>query len=111
VTEDDARASREVREVTGRAIKRLEVLGWVILFVAAALALLAGALAAYLLEAAFGLPFRPTWAVCALALFVIPALASHAREKRLERGLSPREGPTRHPRTADGRREEADAEG
>ena len=81
---DDAHASREVRKVAERAIRRLNVIEYVILGAAAVLALLAGALAALLLQP-MGLPFRPTWAVASVAIFVVPAAVAYLRERKLER--------------------------
>jgi uncharacterized membrane protein len=87
---DDPGASQKVRQVAERAVRRLNVLEYVILAVAAVLALLAGAVAAFLLEAALGFPFRPTWAVASLALFCIPAAVAYLKEKRLDRRGSAR---------------------
>ena len=103
---DDPRASQQVRRVAERAVRRLNVLEYVILAAAAVLALLAGAVAGFLVEAAFGLPFRPSWAVASLALFCIPAAAAYLRERRLER-----QGRRRPPRETDTEREESEAGG
>ena len=79
--EDHERA----REVAGRAIRRLNILEHVVLVLAAVLALAAGAVAAFLLGEAAGLPFRPTWAVASVLLFVIPAAAVYVRDRRERR--------------------------
>lgn len=84
MTRDEA-ASRQVRQVAERAIRRLNVLEYVILAAAAGLALLAGGLAALVLDAALGLPFRTTWLVASLVLFVIPAWIAYSRERKLAR--------------------------
>jgi len=79
------RAEEEVRalqEIAARAARRLEILQWVILFVAAVLATAAGALIAFLASDLLGLPFRPTWMVASLLLFVVPAAWSYRRLKR-----------------------------
>ncbi len=79
---DDAIASLQIRRVATRAIWRLNILEWVILAVAAGLALLAGALAAFLANAALGLPFRPSWVVASLLIFGVPAAVTYLRERR-----------------------------
>lgn len=69
-------------EVMQRAIRRLGVLETLFLLLAAAAALVAGALVAWLLGQAVGFPFRPTWAVSALLLFLLPGGASYWRARR-----------------------------
>ena len=86
VKKHEAKTSAEVQKVAARAVRRLNILEWVILAVAAGLAMLAGALAALMLRTAFQLPFRPTWIVASLALFVIPAASSYVRARRLDAG-------------------------
>lgn len=80
--EEDARA---LQQVAARAARRLEVLQWVIMLVAAVLATGAGALVAFLAAGPLGLPFRPIWMVASLLLFVVPASWSYRRLKREER--------------------------
>ena len=70
--------------MAARAVRRLNVLEWLIVGVAAGFAMLAGALTALMLRTAFGLPFRPTWIVASLALFVIPATVSYLRARRFD---------------------------
>ena len=72
-------------EVMDRAIRRLGVLEWLFLGLAAAGALLAGALVAWLLQQSVGWSFRITWAVTALLLFVVPGSISWLRLRREER--------------------------
>jgi uncharacterized membrane protein len=79
---DDAELAREVAE---RAIRRLNVLEHLFLLVAAGAALLAGLLVAWLLSQSAGAPFRATWAVSALVLFLVPAGMSSIRVRREER--------------------------
>lgn len=76
---------QRAREVTERAIRRLNVLEWVVLVLAAVLALAAGAVTAFLLGEAAGLPYRPTWAVSSVVLFAIPAAVVWLRDRREER--------------------------
>lgn len=71
-------------EVMDRAIRRLGILEHLFLGLAAVAALVAGALVAWLLGQAFELPFRPTWAVSALLLFILPGGVSFWRVRRDE---------------------------
>lgn len=71
-------------EVMDRAIRRLGILEALFLLLAAGAALLAGALVAWLLVQALGLPFRPTWAVASLALFILPGGISLWRVRRAD---------------------------
>jgi uncharacterized membrane protein len=48
------------------------------------LATLAGIITALILETAFGLPFRPTWVLASLILFVVPAVIVYQRAQRRE---------------------------
>lgn len=75
----DRKQSSEVME---RAIWRLRVLENLFIGLAAVAALVAGALVAWLLAKAFGLPFRPTWAASALLLFILPGGLSWWRVRR-----------------------------
>jgi uncharacterized membrane protein len=86
VSETDRRDDAELaREVAARAIRRLNVLEHLFLLVAAGAALLAGLLVAWLLSRSVGAPFRVTWAVSALLLFLVPAGISSIRVRRAER--------------------------
>lgn len=73
------------RQVADRAIRRLNILEHVFLMVAAGAALLAGLIVAWLLAQSVGAPFRVTWAVSALVLFLVPAGISSMRVRREER--------------------------
>lgn len=73
---------RETREEMERAIRRLNALELVILLAAVFFALGGGALVAWFVSTGTELPFRPTWAVLSLLLFVIPGLAVFGRERR-----------------------------
>lgn len=68
-----------------RAIRRLNALEYFILAGAMALALVAGALAAWLVETLFGAPFRASWAVSSLLFFVVPGAIALRRERQTER--------------------------
>jgi len=73
---------KEGREAMERAIWRLGVLEHLFIALAAVAALVAGLLVAWILAQAFGLPFRPTWAVSALLLFILPGGVSWWRVRR-----------------------------
>ena len=87
---DDEEAARITREVTSRAIPRLDVLEWVIFAAAAVLAVVGGALVALLLAGPLGLPFRTTWLVASVVLFVIPGTIALITMRREERRRSDR---------------------
>ena len=78
-------AARATREVAARAIRRLDVLEWVILSGAILLALAGGALVALLLSVPFGFPFGITWIAASLLLFGIPGAVALRRIRREER--------------------------
>jgi len=73
------------REVADRAIRRLNLLEHLFLMVAAGAALLAGLLVTWLISQSFDVPFRTTWAISALVLFLFPASISWVRVRRDER--------------------------
>ncbi|TVR53034.1 MAG: hypothetical protein EA421_12230 [Gemmatimonadales bacterium] len=73
------------REEMDKVIRNLDMLEWVILFLATGLALGGGALVAWILSVGTRLPFRLTWAVLSVLLLVIPAFVVFGREAR-ERG-------------------------
>jgi len=67
------------REVAARAIRRLDILEWVILAGAAVLAVAGGWLVAAVLSTGAGLPFGPVWIVAALLLIGVPGLVTIRR--------------------------------
>ena len=77
-------AHPETRRMMETAIRRLNVLEYVILGVAVVLALLAGALAAWLVENVAGAPFRLTWALSSLLFFAVPGWVVLRRERQAE---------------------------
>jgi len=79
-------AHSETRRMMETAIRRLNALEYVILGVAMALALIAGALAAWMVENLVGAPFRTTWAVSSLLFFVVPGWIVLRRERRADEG-------------------------
>ena len=76
---------RTRRRPMERAIRRLNALEYFILAGAMALALVAGALAAWLLETLIGAPFRASWVVSSLLFFVVPGAITLRRERQAER--------------------------
>jgi uncharacterized membrane protein len=94
----EAHAAEAASKVVRRAIWRLDVLEWVILFAAVVLAVGGAALVAPLLSLSLGVPFRWAWTLLSLFLFCVPGaivLARVRREERVERGArSNRDGPS-----------------
>lgn len=80
--EEEAEIAREVMD---RAIRRLDLLEYFILLFALLLALLGGALVAWVLGRSLGLPFRWTWAGASLLLFIVPGGFAYLRERRSRR--------------------------
>ena len=90
-------ASRVAREVTRRAIRRLDVLEWVILAAAVGLAVGGGALVAWILAGSSSRTFRTVWMITSALLIVVPGVIVFTRLKRDQlreaRGLGqPRKG-------------------
>lgn len=78
---------RLTREVMDRAIRRINIFEYLILGAAAVLALVGGALVAWVLSASLELSFRITWVVASLLFFVVPGGIVYLRE-RLNRSES-----------------------
>ena len=72
----------ETRRMMARAIRRLSVFEYVLMGGAMVFALLGGAAVAWLLQTAAGVPFRISWFVSSLLLFVIPGAIVLGREAR-----------------------------
>lgn len=81
----DREAARAAGEVAKRAIRRLNVLEWLILLAAGGLAVGAAALVAPLLAEGLGTSFRWTWILLSLFLFVVPGAIVLLRVRREER--------------------------
>ena len=77
------------RQVMDRAVRRLDILEYLILLLALIFALVGGALVAWILGATLGTPFRVSWAVASLLLFVVPGGAVYIRERAHRRRISP----------------------
>ena len=73
---------RVIQEVAARAIRRLNVLEWVILGGAGLVAVLGGALVSWLIAAQLKVSFRSTWIVVSILLFAVPGLVVILRAGR-----------------------------
>ena len=62
-----------LREVTARAIRRLDLLEYAIVGAAALLAVIAGGIVAFLVTAATSYSFTTAWIAASLLFFVVPA--------------------------------------
>jgi predicted lysophospholipase L1 biosynthesis ABC-type transport system permease subunit len=78
----DPQEIEAVRAVTERAIRRLNVLEYIILTLALGVALLGGALVAWVFSSATDLSFRWIWAVSSILLFVLPGGLVYLRGRR-----------------------------
>ena len=84
----DRKGSEEARrEALSWVLRRLNVLEFLILFLAVGLALLGGALVGWVLSSSLGLSFRWSWVVGSLFLFILPGGFVYLREFR-KRGAS-----------------------
>jgi uncharacterized membrane protein len=83
------RKAREGREAVAWVLRRLDVLEYLILFLALILALVGGLLVAWVLGSALDLPFRATWGVASILLFILPGGFVYLREFRKRGDLPP----------------------
>ena len=83
-----AKEAQATNEALTWVLRRLDVLEYLILFLALALALLGGALVAWVLNSALGISFRWSWAAGSLLLFILPGGFVYLREFR-KGGTSP----------------------
>jgi len=81
---EDEQTAR-LREFTARAARRLDYLEWLILAGAVGAATAGGALIALLLSDVADFPFRLTWIVASVLLFVVPGGLALRRVKKEER--------------------------
>ena len=79
---DEKGRTEATRTVLGRALWRLNILEYLILLAALLLALLGGALVAWGLGTAVAFPFRWSWAIASLLLFIVPGGSVYLRELR-----------------------------
>ena len=73
---------RVIQEVAARAIRRLNVLEWVILGGAGLTAVLGGALVSWLIAAQLKVSFRLTWIGLSMLLLAVPGLIVILRSRR-----------------------------
>jgi len=94
VTESGSRSDREAaqaaHEVAQRAIRRLDILEWVMVAGVAVIALLGGAGIAWLLAGMAGLSFRTLWMAASLVLFVVPGTIAMIKMRNDERAEAQR---------------------
>lgn len=76
------REARLLQQVAQRAAGRLDLLEWVALTLAAALAAAGGAVVAWLLAPALGVPMRTLWVVSSVLMFGVPGWAALRRRRR-----------------------------
>ena len=79
------REAQVVHEVAARAIRRLDILEWVILAAAMILAIGGGAAVAWLIAPTVDVGFRPIWMVMSVLLFVVPGVIGIMRIRKDER--------------------------
>ena len=84
-TRADRKAAKAASVVANRAIRRLDILEWLILFGAMLLASGGGAVVSWLIAPTLPFQFRTTWMGASLFLFVVPGVFALARLRRSER--------------------------
>jgi hypothetical protein len=83
-----AEKAEAAREAVSWILGRLDVLEYLVLFLAMVMALLGGALVAWILAPVVPLSFRWTWALASVLAFILPGGFVYLREFRA-RGTSP----------------------
>ena len=101
-THGDARRSEAAREAMDRANRRLNLLEFIILGGAALAAVVGGWLTAWLARNALGVPFRLTWVLASLLLFVVPGVLVWSRERRAQGASSSGKRPEQEPDPTNG---------
>ncbi len=81
----DAEVVRATREVAGRALRRLDMMEWVLFLVAAALSTGAGALVALLLAPLLHVSYRVLWVASSVVIFGVPGWLVVRRVRREEK--------------------------
>lgn len=105
------REARLAREVTTRAIRRLDVLQWLLLAGTAGLAVGGGAVVAWLLSSQVDLPFRATWITTSAVIFVVSGGISLGRLLRAHRHAPERRSGIGRPGGRAGGRREGERDG
>jgi len=81
-TEKDREAAEAALVVTQRAIRRLDMLEWVLFAVGAGLAMLGGAVLAWIATGLVGWDFRSTWIGASLVLFIVAGTVAVVRIRK-----------------------------
>lgn len=89
-SDGEVRRSRAAREAMDRAIRRLNLLEFLILGGAAFAAVVGGWLTAWLARG-LGVPFRPAWFLASFLLFAVPGVLVWRRDRRSSRRTPPSE--------------------
>ena len=89
---EERKEARILREVARRAIRRLDILEWVIFAGALTLAIVGGAAVAWLMVGSNDPRFRVTWIVSSLVLFVIPGSIAIIQSRRADRASAVGQG-------------------
>lgn len=89
-------AARVAQVVTRRAIKRLDILEWVILLAGVGLAMLGGAVVAWIFAGMAGWDFRTMWIGASIVLFVVPGGIAVIKIRQEERRDALRQAETRN---------------
>jgi len=86
----DSKNAARARKVTQRAIRRLDLLEWVMWGSGAMMAMVGGGVIAWFMGVALGWSFRPTWLVLSILLFVIPGGVAIMKIRKDERDYDSR---------------------
>ena len=89
-SERDREAARRAHQVTQRAIRRLDILEWIMVAAGVGAAVLGGWAIAWILAGAGNWDFRSTWIVAAVALFVVGGGATIIQIRRDARAVARR---------------------
>lgn len=77
----------ETRKMMATAVRRLNVFEYLVLGATMVLALLGGAITALVLQITVGFPFRISWTIASLLLFVIPGGTVYLKQRAQPRVL------------------------
>lgn len=79
----------ETRKMMATAVRRLNLFEYLLLGATMMLALLGGAITALVLQVALEFPFRISWTVASLLLFIIPGAAVYLKKRTQPQRLDP----------------------
>lgn len=86
----DREAARQAHQVTQRAIRRLDILEWVMVLAGVGVAILGGWVIAWIMAGAGDLDFRTTWIGASLLLFVVAGVTTIIQIRRDARAVARR---------------------